>query len=80
MSKPVVLAVGGGKCQGKTHLMALYIREKVAYDMYKSAKSKKEKEFYKNELEEIRAEISNMTVADYNCFCEIGDIKVSEIN
>lgn len=35
MSKPIVLAVGGGKVYGKTHLMALYAREKVADDMYK---------------------------------------------
>lgn len=52
------------KTQGQTHLMALYVREKVANDMYKSAKSEKEKEFYKQELEDIRAEIDNMTVCN----------------
>lgn len=64
MSKPIVLAVGGGKSQGKMHLMALYVREKVANDMYKSAKNAQEKEYYKHELEDIRAEIGNMTVCD----------------
>ena len=64
MSKPVVLAVGGGRCQGKTHLMALYVKEKVAHDMYKSAKSAKEKEFYRKDLEKIRTEIGNITVCD----------------
>ena len=64
MNKPIVLAVGCGKTYGKTHLMALYAREKVADDMYKSAKSGKEKEFYKHELEGIRAEIGNMTVCN----------------
>lgn len=64
MSKPVVLAIGSGKCQSKTHLMALYIREKIADDMYKSAQSEKEKDYYKKELEEIRTEIGNMTVCD----------------
>jgi hypothetical protein len=44
--------------------MALYVREKLADDMYKSAKSEKEKEFYKHELENIRAEIGNMTVCN----------------
>ena len=48
----------------KTHLMALYVREKIADDMYKSAKTGKEKEFYKHELEDIRAEISNKTVCN----------------
>lgn len=52
------------KTQGKTHLMALYVREEVANDMYKSAKSEKEKKFYKQELEDIRAEIGNMTVCN----------------
>lgn len=50
--------------QGKTHLMALYVREKVANDMYKSAKNETEKKFYKKELEDIRAEIGNMTVCN----------------
>lgn len=59
MEKKNILAIGYG---GTTHLMALCTREKVADDMYKSAKSEKEKEFYKHELENIRAEISNMTV------------------
>lgn len=61
MAKKKILAIGYG---GTTHLMALYAREKVAEDMYKSSKSKKEKEFYKHELEDIRAEIGNMTVCD----------------
>ena len=52
------------KSQGKTHLMALYVREKVANDMYKSAKSAKEKKYYEQELEDIRAEIGNMTVCN----------------
>ena len=52
------------KSQGKTHLMALYVREKVANDMYKSAKSAKEKKYYEHELEDIRAEIGNMTVCN----------------
>lgn len=64
MNKPVILAVGGGRNYGKSHLMALYVREKIADDMYKSSKNDKEKEFYKHELENIRAEISNMTVCD----------------
>lgn len=64
MNKPIVLAVGSGRNSGKTHLMALYTREKVADDMYKSAKSEKEKEFYKHELENIRTEIDNMTICD----------------
>lgn len=61
MAKKKILAIGYG---GTTHLMALYARKKVAEDMYKSSKSKKEKEFYKHELEDIRAEIGNMTVCD----------------
>ena len=52
------------KIQGKTHLMALYAREKVANDMYKSAKSEEEKKFYKQELEDIRDEIGNMTICN----------------
>lgn len=48
--------------------MALYAREKVADDMYKSSKNDKEKKFYKHELENIRAEISNMTVCDLTRF------------
>ena len=52
------------KIQGKTHLMALYVREKVANDMYKSAKSEEEKKFYKQELEDIRDEIGNMTICN----------------
>ena len=51
-------------CHGKTRLMALYTREKVAADMYKSAKSDKEREYYTHELEDIRTEINNMTVCD----------------
>ena len=64
MNKPIILAVGGGRNCGKSYLMALHVREKVADDMYKSSKNDKEKEFYKHELENIRAEISNMTVCD----------------
>lgn len=64
MNKPVILTVGGGRNCGKSYLMALYVREKVADDMYNSSKNDKEKEFYKHELENIRAEISNMTVCD----------------
>lgn len=63
MNKPVILASGSGRTHGKTYLMA-YVREKVADDMYKSAKSDTEKEFYRYELESIRAEISNMTVCN----------------
>ena len=59
MEKKNILAIGYG---GTTHLMALCAREKVADDMYKSANSEKEKEFYKHELENIRAVIGNMTV------------------
>jgi hypothetical protein len=44
--------------------MALYTREKVAADMYKSAKSDIEREYYTHELEDIRTEINNMTVCD----------------
>lgn len=51
-------------CHGKTRLMALYTREKVAADMYKSAKSDIEREYYTHELEDIRTEINNMTVCD----------------
>ena len=51
-------------CHGKARLMALYTREKVAADMYKSAKSDKEREYYTHELEDIRTEINNMTVCD----------------
>lgn len=64
MGKPVILAVGGRRTYGKSYLMALYVREKVADDMYKSSKTDKEKEFYKHELENIRAEIGNLTVCD----------------
>lgn len=64
MNKPTILAVSGGRTYRKSYLMALYAREKVADDMYKSSKNDKEKEFYKHELENIRAEISNMTVCN----------------
>ena len=43
-----------------TRLESLYTQEKIACDMGKSAKSKKEKEFYKQELLKIRAEIDNL--------------------
>lgn len=42
------------------HLNALCIQEKFAYDMFKSAKSDKEKKFYNHELERIRLEIGNI--------------------
>lgn len=64
MNKPTIFAVGWGRTYSKSYLMALYAREKVADDMYKSSKNDKEKKFYKHELENIRAEISNMTVCD----------------
>ena len=35
----------------------LYVQEKVAYDMWRSAKTKKEKDYYANELMRIRGEI-----------------------
>lgn len=57
MSKQII-------CHGKTRLTALYTREKVAADMYKSAKNDKEREYYMHELEDIRVEIGNMTVCD----------------
>ena len=63
-TKADIEEVGGGRTYGKSCLMALYARKKVADDMYKSSKNDKEKEFYKHELENIRAEISNMTVCD----------------
>ena len=42
-------------------LEALYTQEKVACDMRKSAKIEEEKEYYKDELLKIRAEIDNLT-------------------
>lgn len=45
MNKPTILAVGGGRTYGKSYLMALYAREKVADDMYKSSKNDKKKNF-----------------------------------
>lgn len=44
----------------KSRLNALCIQEKFAYDMFKSAKSDKEKNFYNHELERIRLEIGNI--------------------
>ena len=44
----------------KTRLEALYTQEKVACDMGKSAKTEEEREYYKNELLKIRAEIDNL--------------------
>ena len=44
----------------KLRLNALCIQEKFAYDMFKSAKSNKEKKFYNHELERIRLEIENI--------------------
>ena len=61
MENKNILVTGYGRT---THLRALYAKEKVVDDMYKSSKSKKEKEFYKHELEDIRAEIGNITVCE----------------
>jgi len=47
-----------------TKIDALCMQRKVAEDMYKSAKSKKEKEFYQNEIDKISVEISNMIEHD----------------
>lgn len=47
---------------GKTHLAALYVQEKVANDMYKSAITEEEKEYYQKELNRIRTEIENISV------------------
>jgi hypothetical protein len=44
----------------KSRLNALCIQEKFAYDMFKSAKSGKEKKFYNHELERIRLEMGNI--------------------
>lgn len=44
----------------KSRLNALCIQEKFAHDMFKSAKSDKEKKFYNHELEIIRLEIGNI--------------------
>ena len=44
-----------------TRLEALYIQEKIACDMGKTAKTKEEKEYYKKELLKIRAEIDDLT-------------------
>ena len=46
----------------KTRLETLYTQEKIACDMGKSAKTEKEKEYYKKELLKIRTEIDNLTV------------------
>ena len=48
----------------KTRLEALYIQEKVACDMGKSAKTEEEKEYYKKELLRIRQEIDDLTVCN----------------
>ena len=48
----------------KTRLEVLYIQEKVACDMGKSAKTEEEKEYYKKELLRIRQEIDNLTVCN----------------
>lgn len=32
-----------------------------------------------DQIEELRADIS-MAIADYNCFCGIGDVRVRELN
>lgn len=45
----------------KTRLKALYAQEKVACDMGKSAKTEKERQYYKEELKKIRTKINNLT-------------------
>ncbi len=40
-----------------TKLEALCVREKFAYDLLRFARSEKEKNLYKEELEKVRAEI-----------------------
>lgn len=47
-----------------TKLDALCMQRKVAEDMYKSAKSEKEKEFYQNEIDKINVEINSMVEYD----------------
>lgn len=47
-----------------TKLDALCMQKKVAEDMYKSAKSEKEKEFYQNEIDKISVEINSMVEYD----------------
>lgn len=32
-----------------------------------------------NQIEELKDDIS-MLIADYNCFCEIGSVKIEELN
>lgn len=32
-----------------------------------------------DQIEELRSDIS-MAIADYNCFCRIGDIKIQELS
>ena len=53
-----------GKEKKMTKIDALCMQRKVAEDMYKFAKSKKEKEFYQNEIDKISVEISNMIEYD----------------
>ena len=43
-------------------MAALYVQEKVANDMYKSAITEEEKEYYQKELNRIRTEIENISV------------------
>lgn len=31
------------------------------------------------QIEELRSDIS-MVIADYNCFCKIGEVKIRELN
>lgn len=45
----------------KRRLEALYMQEKVACDMGRSAKTEEERQYYKEELKKIRAEIDNLT-------------------
>lgn len=34
---------------------------------------------HKDQIEELRSDIS-MTIADYNCFCEIGKVEIEELS
>ena len=52
--------------QVKTRLEALYTQEKVACDMGISAKTEEEKQYYKEELKKIRAEIDDLTAVRNN--------------
>lgn len=47
-----------------TKIDALCMQRKVAEDMYKSAKSEKEKEFYQREIDKINTKICVMVEYD----------------